>query len=294
MHTSNPPKKNRFFGRVFERLFASFESGVNESGELIKDGVGQNSGFVADRGDLVLKGIDESVTWAIKGVGETGEMVIDQTTGTVGYVKNGVYYVRGKAVKGSVTMTKGVLSVGDKVVGTIRNGVYHVGDKAMEGAVTVRNGVYFVGGKAIKGSVFARDSVVSVGEKAVGTLINATKFIADSKYRKTVGRPWLKGVVNENQKIISYQMRKNKDSMDVVYRYSFGKALEPGELEEAKKQMTDMVKLVPAFAIFMLPGGMALLPLLGKILPWEVLPDIKPPREDQENAKLSQAVEGAE
>lgn len=282
MHASNPPKKNGLFRRVFERLFASFKTEVNKSGELIEGGVGQNPDLVANRRES-LKDVDDNVNWAIQGVGETGDMVIDQSSGSVGYIKNGVYHVRGKAVKGSVTLTKGVLSVGGKVVGTIRDGVYHVGDKAMEGAVTVRNGVYYVGGKAIKGSVVARDSVVSVGEKAVGTLINTTKFISNSEYRKTVGMPWLKGVVNENRKTISYQMHKNKDSMGVVYRYSFGKDLESGELEEAKKQMIDMVKLVPAFAIFMLPGGMALLPLLGKVLPWEVIPDIKPPKENREN-----------
>lgn len=281
-----PPRAfrgNGFLRRVFQRLAAGPGSGVNEPRQLLKERADQHSDLVVDREDGVLKGADDSVTWAIDGVGETGEMVVDQSTGSIGYIKNGVYYVRGRAVKGSVTLTKGVLSVGGKVVGTIRNGVYHAGDRAIEGAVTVRNGVYYVGGKAIKGSVIAKDSVVSVGRKSVGTLINTTKFISDGDYRKTVGMPWLKGVVNENRNIITYQMRKNRDSMGAVYRYSFGKKLEPGELDEAKKQMLDMVKLVPAFAIFMLPGGMALLPLLGKLLPWEVIPDIKPPKENRED-----------
>ena len=281
MQKSNPPKKKGFFGR----LFTSFKSGATDSGAKIKDGAGLVSDLVVDSRSWVWEGVNDSVKWAIKGASKKGEMVIDKATGTVGYIKNGIYYVGGKAAKGTVTMTEGVLSVGGEVVGTVRNGVYYVGDKSMEGAVTVRDGVYYVGDKAIKGSVIAKDSVMSVGDKVVGTLINTTRFVSDSEYRQLVGMPWLKGVVNENREIISYQMQKNKDSMDVVYRYSFGKGLEPGELEEAKKQMIELIKIVPAFAIFMLPGGMVLLPLLGKILPWEVIPDIKPPKENQENTK---------
>ena len=39
-----------------------------------------------------------------------------------------------------------------------------------------------------------------------------------------------------------------------------------------KEQLIDLAKAVPALAIFAAPGGMVLLPLLAKLLPFDVLP----------------------
>ena len=71
-------------------------------------------------------------------------------------------------------------------------------------------------------------------------------------------------------------MQQNQKTMGILYRYSTGEALGPEELEVATKQITDMAKMVPALAIFLLPGGMVLLPMLAKLLPWELIPDLKP------------------
>ena len=39
-----------------------------------------------------------------------------------------------------------------------------------------------------------------------------------------------------------------------------------------KAQLIDLAKAVPALAIFAAPGGLLLLPLLAKLLPFNVLP----------------------
>ena len=39
-----------------------------------------------------------------------------------------------------------------------------------------------------------------------------------------------------------------------------------------KVQLIDLAKAVPALAIFAAPGGMLLLPILAKVLPFNVLP----------------------
>jgi hypothetical protein len=39
-----------------------------------------------------------------------------------------------------------------------------------------------------------------------------------------------------------------------------------------KAQLIDLAKVVPALAIFAAPGGMLLLPLLSKLLPFNILP----------------------
>lgn len=48
--------------------------------------------------------------------------------------------------------------------------------------------------------------------------------------------------------------------------------LTPDESRRVKSQLLDVAKTVPALAIFALPGGGLLLPILMKVLPWNVLP----------------------
>ena len=44
-------------------------------------------------------------------------------------------------------------------------------------------------------------------------------------------------------------------------------------------QLIDVAKAVPALALLAAPGGLLLLPLLAKVLPWNVLPSAwEPPR----------------
>jgi hypothetical protein len=51
-----------------------------------------------------------------------------------------------------------------------------------------------------------------------------------------------------------------------------------------KGQLVDLAKAVPALAIFAAPGGMLLLPLLAKLLPFSVLPSAWDPKVDRRAA----------
>jgi len=48
-------------------------------------------------------------------------------------------------------------------------------------------------------------------------------------------------------------------------------SLSEEEKEKVKVQLLDICKAIPAFAVFMLPGGALLLPLLVKLIP-DILP----------------------
>jgi hypothetical protein len=58
------------------------------------------------------------------------------------------------------------------------------------------------------------------------------------------------------------------------------------EKAKVKKQLWDILKTIPAFTIFMLPGGSIILPILLKILPKELILPSSYYDEDQEPIKL--------
>jgi hypothetical protein len=57
-----------------------------------------------------------------------------------------------------------------------------------------------------------------------------------------------------------------------------GQALDASERRKVKEQLIDLAKAVPALAIFAAPGGLVLLPLLAKLLPFDVLPSAFDPK----------------
>eukprot|EP01052_Picozoa_sp_SAG31_P008952 SAG31_NODE_460_length_15364_cov_11.851294_14_plen_207_part_00 len=68
-------------------------------------------------------------------------------------------------------------------------------------------------------------------------------------------------------------MQESEEMAEVLYRYGQGDpTLTSAELINAKAQLTNLAKTVPALAIFALPGGAVLLPLMAKILPFELFP----------------------
>ena len=55
-------------------------------------------------------------------------------------------------------------------------------------------------------------------------------------------------------------------------RTSAGHALTPQEVAEAKGQLLDIAKVIPAASPFLAPGGDGLLPLMAKALPFDLFP----------------------
>lgn len=115
-------------------------------------------------------------------------------------------------------------------------------------------------------------SAVGSGISTVAnTVINTGKFLTDTDYRYSVGYPWLQSVVQENWQKIQQELGDSQDMLMVLWRYSQGEELTPQEREAAQSQLKRIVAMVPAFAIFCLPGGAILLPLLARALPWKIM-----------------------
>ena len=88
----------------------------------------------------------------------------------------------------------------------------------------------------------------------------------------------IKELLNKNKKRLSKELRESKEAMALIKK-SIHKELTDEEKEQVKDQMLDICKAIPAFAVFMLPGGALLLPLLIKLIP-DILPSSF--REDDE------------
>jgi len=88
----------------------------------------------------------------------------------------------------------------------------------------------------------------------------------------------IKELIQKNRKRLYKELRESKELM-VLLTKSTHKKLSEEEKEKVKEQLLDILKGIPAFAIFMLPGGALLLPLLIKLIPG-ILPSSF--REDEE------------
>lgn len=82
-------------------------------------------------------------------------------------------------------------------------------------------------------------------------------------------RRWIK-VLGRNKDKLVEELKNNKELVELVNK-SMIKELTPEEKEKVKTQFKDLVKSMPAVAIFMLPGGALLLPLITRIVP-DLLP----------------------
>ena len=84
--------------------------------------------------------------------------------------------------------------------------------------------------------------------------------------------------IQKNKKRLVKEIQESKELVSLLRKSAFHK-LSEGEKEKVKNQLLDICKSIPAFAVFMLPGGALLLPLLIKIIP-DILPSAF--REDDE------------
>lgn len=80
----------------------------------------------------------------------------------------------------------------------------------------------------------------------------------------------IKELLLKNKKRLKQELVQSKEAMRLI-RKSTHTALNDQEKEKIKIQMLDICKAIPAFTVFMLPGGMLLLPLLIKLIP-DILP----------------------
>lgn len=80
----------------------------------------------------------------------------------------------------------------------------------------------------------------------------------------------IKELLHKNKKRFIKELHQSKELV-ILLKKATHKKLSDEEKEKVKAQLLDILKGIPAFAIFMLPGGALLLPLLIKLIP-DILP----------------------
>jgi hypothetical protein len=78
--------------------------------------------------------------------------------------------------------------------------------------------------------------------------------------------------VSFNLGAIMTELRETGELAELLARAASGAKLDADEKKKVRAQLLDLAKAIPALAIFAAPGGMLLLPLLAKLLPFSVLP----------------------
>jgi hypothetical protein len=78
--------------------------------------------------------------------------------------------------------------------------------------------------------------------------------------------------VTENLEAVATELRETGELGTLLAKAASGVTLTGEERRKVRAQLVDVAKAVPALAIFAAPGGMLLLPLLAKLLPFDFLP----------------------
>jgi len=79
-------------------------------------------------------------------------------------------------------------------------------------------------------------------------------------------------IVIENKDKIIQQLTETKDMTLLINKKRKGESLTKEENDLVTKNTYDILKTIPALGIFLLPGGAILLPILTKVLPFNILP----------------------
>jgi hypothetical protein len=86
---------------------------------------------------------------------------------------------------------------------------------------------------------------------------------------KETSKRWLR-IIGRNRDRLLTEMRESKDLMALLQK-STKEDLSPEEKEQVKDQFYDILKSMPSLALFLLPGGTLLLPIVMKLVP-ELIP----------------------
>ncbi len=89
----------------------------------------------------------------------------------------------------------------------------------------------------------------------------------------------IKELLHKNKIRLIQELHQSKEAMHLI-RKSTHSNLTNEEKEKIKIQLLDICKAIPTLAVFLLPGGALLLPLLIKLIP-DILPSAF--KEDLEN-----------
>ncbi len=89
----------------------------------------------------------------------------------------------------------------------------------------------------------------------------------------------LESVVLDNLDRLLQEIRETRELGELLAKATAGGTLSAGEKAKVREQLLDLAKTIPALAIFAAPGGLLLLPILLKLLPFNLLPSsfVDPP-----------------
>lgn len=80
----------------------------------------------------------------------------------------------------------------------------------------------------------------------------------------------VKALLQRNKERLYKELLESKEAV-LLIKKSMNTKLSEEEKQKVKTQLLDICKSIPAFAVFLLPGGALLLPLLIKLIP-DILP----------------------
>ncbi|MGB0879079.1 MAG: LETM1 domain-containing protein [Polaribacter sp.] len=80
----------------------------------------------------------------------------------------------------------------------------------------------------------------------------------------------IKALLQKNKMRLLQELKESKEAIYLIKKATHT-SLNEEEKEKVKSQLLDICKSVPALAVFLLPGGALLLPLLIKLIP-DILP----------------------
>lgn len=80
----------------------------------------------------------------------------------------------------------------------------------------------------------------------------------------------IKVLLLKNKKRLEKELQQNKELLALLVKYTHTK-LTDEEKEQMRAQLLEVFRTIPAFAIFLLPGGLLLLPIVARLIP-DILP----------------------
>jgi hypothetical protein len=80
----------------------------------------------------------------------------------------------------------------------------------------------------------------------------------------------IKTLLYKNKVRLAKELKQSKEAVSLIKKATHS-SLSEEEKEKIKIQLLDICRAIPSFAVFLLPGGVLLLPLLIKLIP-DILP----------------------
>lgn len=111
-------------------------------------------------------------------------------------------------------------------------------------------------------AIFVTDQFILNNQQQVPYLKDASamEFMVNN-----VSKRWIK-IIGRNKDKLALELKQSKELVFLIKK-SASEELTKEEKDKVKTQFMDIVKSMPALAIFLLPGGAVLLPLVLKIIP---------------------------